>query len=139
MSVLVKKVHASFGDNVSRILGMHNLSARDASKLLGLSTVALSEWRQGKRSPSLNALLRLSAVFEVAGDRLVTAPFTDLLANELGDVDRFERVEEKIAKANRQLRMVTPDEGIDMPWLVTPEQAAKSRGKPTPSRQKSKQ
>jgi transcriptional regulator with XRE-family HTH domain len=41
----------TFADNLERLLGMHGLTAREASQLLDVSTVALSEWRQGKRQP----------------------------------------------------------------------------------------
>jgi transcriptional regulator with XRE-family HTH domain len=75
-------------------------------RLLDVSTVALSKWRQAKRQPGLTALLRLSALFAVAGDQLMTAPFSELLAGAISDVDRFERVEGKIAKAQRPLKAV---------------------------------
>ncbi len=93
----------SFSDNIDRLLGLHRLTGREASRILGISTVAISEWRQGKRLPGLPALLSLSETFEVAGDRLVTATFSELLANELGDVDRFDRVEDKLARSRRKL------------------------------------
>lgn len=98
-----------FGGNVSRLLGMHDLSARDASQLLGISSVALSQWRTGKRGPSLDALLRLGQFFEVPTDRLMTEDFSGLLAGPLADVERFERVEAKIARARRGLKVVRSD------------------------------
>lgn len=117
----------TFADNLDRLLGLHRLTARDASRLLDVSTVALSEWRQGKRQPGLTALLRLSGLFEVPGDQLVTTPFSELLAGPLGDEYRFQRVEAKIAKAQRPLKAVKPGEVPDLPWLVTPEQMAERR------------
>src|SRR5205085_7493282 len=54
-------------------------------------------WRQGKRMPGLPALVKLAELFEIAGDRLVTATFPELLEREVGDVDRFVRVERKLA------------------------------------------
>jgi transcriptional regulator with XRE-family HTH domain len=116
-----------FADNLDRLLGMHRLTAREASRLLDVSTVALSEWRQGKRQPGLTALLRLSGLFELPGDQLVTTPFSDLLAGPLGDEYRFQRVEAKIAKAQRPLKAVKPGEVPDLPWLVTPKQMTERR------------
>jgi transcriptional regulator with XRE-family HTH domain len=106
---------------------MHGLTAREASRLLDVSTVALSEWRQGKRQPGLTALLRLSALFEVPGDQLMTARFSELLAGSMGDADRFERVEAKIAKAQRPLKAVKAGEVPDFPWLVSPDEIAAQR------------
>jgi transcriptional regulator with XRE-family HTH domain len=118
---------STFADNLDRLLGVHRLTAREASRLLDVSTVALSEWRQGKRQPGLTALLRLSALFEVPGDQLMTAPFSELLAGAIGDVERFERVEAKIAKAQRPLKAVKPGEVPDFPWLVSPDEMAAQR------------
>ncbi|MDQ2969163.1 MAG: helix-turn-helix transcriptional regulator [Actinomycetota bacterium] len=118
---------STFADNLDRLLGVHRLSAREASQLLDVSAVALSEWRNAKREPGLTALLRLSALFEVPGDALMTVPFAELLGGPVGDVDRFERVEEKIAKAQRPLKAVKPGEVPDFPWLVTPDEMAAQR------------
>jgi hypothetical protein len=57
----------------------------------------------------------------------MTTPFSDLLAGPLGDVDRFERVEDKIAKAQRPLGAVKPGEVPDFPWLVSPDEMAAQR------------
>jgi transcriptional regulator with XRE-family HTH domain len=74
---------------------LHNLSAREASEHLNVSQVALSATSTGKRKPSLDTLMTLAGFFEVSADRLMTAPFEDLLP-ELSDRDRYARVEEKI-------------------------------------------
>src|SRR5829696_9332916 len=82
-------------DNLPRLLGLHNLSAREASELLNVSQVALSAISTGKRKPSLSTLMTLTGFFEVSADKLMTAPFEDLLG-ELCDQERYLRVEEKI-------------------------------------------
>jgi transcriptional regulator with XRE-family HTH domain len=84
-----------FQDNLPRLLGLHNLSAREASEHLNVSQVALSAISTGKRKPSLDTLMTLAGFFEVSADRLMTAPFEDLLP-ELCDKERYTRVEEKI-------------------------------------------
>jgi transcriptional regulator with XRE-family HTH domain len=63
-------------DNLPRLLGLHNLSAREASEHLNVSQVALSAISAGKRKPSLDTLMTL--------------------ASFLSDRDRYARVEEKI-------------------------------------------
>jgi transcriptional regulator with XRE-family HTH domain len=128
----VKEIHDEFATNIDRLLGLHGLTAREAAKLIGLSAMALSEWRLGKREPSLKALIRLSALFEVAGDRLVTVPFRDLLSNELSDPDRFDRVEARIDQGRSliergKLQLVGKDTALALPWLVSPEQIKAGR------------
>lgn len=59
----------------------------------------------------------------------MTTPFSELLAGPLGDEYRFQRVEAKIAKAQRPLKAVKPGEVPDLPWLVTPEQMDERRRK----------
>jgi hypothetical protein len=44
----------------------------------------------------IDTLMTVSAFFEVPADRLMTAPFEDLLMNELSDPERFRRIEEKL-------------------------------------------
>ncbi|HZB35824.1 MAG TPA: helix-turn-helix transcriptional regulator [Gaiellaceae bacterium] len=88
-------------DNLPRLLGLHNLSAREASELLNVSQVALSAISTGKRKPSLGTLMSLAGFFEVSADKLMTAPFEDLL-DELCDRERYLRVEEKIRPATSQ-------------------------------------
>jgi transcriptional regulator with XRE-family HTH domain len=82
-------------DSLPRLLGFHNLSAREASEHLKISQVALSAISTGKRKPSLDTLLTLSGFFEVPADRLMNASFEDLLPG-LCDRERYLRVEERI-------------------------------------------
>jgi transcriptional regulator with XRE-family HTH domain len=83
-------------DNLPRLLGLHDLSAREASEHLNISQVALSAISTGKRKPSLDTLMTLSGFFEVPADRLMTARFEDLLTKELCDQERYRRVEERL-------------------------------------------
>jgi hypothetical protein len=57
----------------------------------------------------------------------MTAPFSELLAGSVGDEHRFQRVEAKIAKAQRPLKAVKPGEVPDFPWLVSPDEMAARR------------
>ncbi len=85
-----------YADNVRRLLGLHGLTATRAKCLIGLSQQALSEIMGGKRSASLHSASRLAAFFEIPIERLLNAPFDDLLTEELSDRERYHRVEAKI-------------------------------------------
>jgi transcriptional regulator with XRE-family HTH domain len=87
-----------FGDNLPRLLGIHRLTARRASDLLGVSPQALSDWGHSKRRPEPETLERISKFFELPPDRLADADFEDLLVHELADASRFRLVETKIQK-----------------------------------------
>jgi len=104
----------NFGDNLERLLGLHGLSARRASELLDVSAQTLSEWKYNKSSPSLPMILRLAEFFEVHADRLVNASFSELLATELGDPERFERVEHKIRAHRQTLRALESGKVVDV-------------------------
>jgi transcriptional regulator with XRE-family HTH domain len=89
------------GDNLFRLMGLHSLSAKEATILWGISPQAISAWRQGKSEPSMTKLILLSEFFEIAANRLALADFGDLLENELASRERFERVERKIRGRER--------------------------------------
>ncbi|MDP9226780.1 MAG: helix-turn-helix transcriptional regulator [Actinomycetota bacterium] len=99
-----------FADNLERLLGMHGVTHRKAADALGISSVAISTWRQGTRSPSVRTLLRVAEVFEVDATGLMTLPFAQLLPT-LSDPERFERVERRLKggpKSQRRSDKVTP-------------------------------
>ncbi len=52
--------------------------------------------------------MTVSGFFEVPADRLMSAPFEELLAGELSDRERFRRIEKKLR----------PDETVEMPNQV---------------------
>jgi transcriptional regulator with XRE-family HTH domain len=95
-----------FRNNLSRILGLHNLTARDAAKILGLSQSTVGKWGTGLRQPSFATALKVGEFFGVPADRLATAKFTDLLEHELADPERFEAVETRIHHARAGLRPI---------------------------------
>ena len=74
--------------------------------MIGVSPQSLSEWMRGHRQPNLQMLLRVSSFLDINGERLVRAPFRELLAREIADPKRFDRVEAKI-RAQRQRRSRT--------------------------------
>lgn len=100
---------SEWSNNVRRILGMHDLRAGEAAKLLGVSPQAVSEWTsktraQGTRDPHVSTLERVAEFFELPGS-LAWTPFPDLLPL-LADPDRFERVEKKIRASRTPLKSV---------------------------------
>jgi transcriptional regulator with XRE-family HTH domain len=98
----------AFGENLRRLLGLHDLRGREAARLIGVSPQSLSEWMRGHRQPNLQMLLRVSSFLEINGERLLRAPFRELLVREVSDRTRFDHVEAKIngrrARAGRTRR-----------------------------------
>jgi transcriptional regulator with XRE-family HTH domain len=93
-----------FGENLRRLLGLHDLRAREAARMIGVSPQSLSEWMRGHRQPNLQMLLRVSSFLEINGERLVRAPFRELLEREVADRRRFDRVEAKLRRQRRQAK-----------------------------------
>lgn len=89
---------ARFQDNFVRLLGLHALSQHFTSQLLGVSEATMSAWMNGKSTPSLAKAIDIAEFFRISTDRLMGAEFSDLLANELAEPERFERVETRIQR-----------------------------------------
>jgi transcriptional regulator with XRE-family HTH domain len=109
-----------WSENVRRLLGMHSVTAQEASKFLDVSPQAISEWisktrKEGTRQPNVPTLLRIAQFFELPAGDLVDKDFATLLEAGAGDPERFRRVELKISKGRRKLTSVpmptTPKRG----------------------------
>lgn len=72
--------------------------------MLGLSQSVLSKWQSGARQPSLSSALSAGDFFGVPADRLARADFSDLLANELAEPERYAEVEAEIRRRRSTLR-----------------------------------
>lgn len=96
---MAQKQRYPFADNWDRLLGLHRLTAFQAAHLLGVSKTTVSGWRNAHKTPNLESVTKLADLFEVDAMRLVYSPFTELIENELADVERFRRVEEKLRKS----------------------------------------
>jgi transcriptional regulator with XRE-family HTH domain len=84
-------------NNIRRLLGLHAMRAtRDSRLINGLSPQALSEIQNDTRTPGFETIRSLARFFEISTDRLVDAPFEELLAGELADRGRYQRVEDRI-------------------------------------------
>ena len=97
---------ARFTDNFIRLLGLHGLSQHFTAQLLGVSEATMSAWMNGKSTPSLAKAIDIAELFQITTDRLMGAEFSDLLANELADRERFERVEKRIKRGKSKLTSV---------------------------------
>lgn len=108
-----------FADNLGRLLGLHGLSAKEAAKMLSMSESAFSKWAMGTRSPSFSTALAVGEFFNVPADKLARAEFGELLEHELADKQRFEIVEQRIAKQRTGLRLysrpVAPADVAELP------------------------
>jgi transcriptional regulator with XRE-family HTH domain len=102
----MEKAPSRFTDNFVRLLGLHGLTQHFAAELIGVSEATVSGWMNGKTTPSLAKAIAIADLFQLSTDRIMGAKFSDLLAAELGDTDRYERVEERIRRARSRLRSV---------------------------------
>jgi len=94
----------AFADNLSRLMGLHQVTARELSAILAISEGAFSTWFRGTREPNFKTAMTISKFFEIPPDRLATSEFGELL-NDL-DAQWFERVQVKIHRSGEQLRVV---------------------------------
>ena len=76
--------------------------------MIGVSPQSLSEWMRGHRQPNLQMLLRVSSFLEINGERLLRAPFRELLGREVADRRRFDSVEAKINRERPDSRVTRP-------------------------------
>ena len=88
-------------NNLRRLLGLHALPARGFAGLVPLSSQAVSEIMGSKRGASLNTAQTIAAFFEIPLERLLNAPFRELLPSEVADAGRYDRVEAKIPEEAR--------------------------------------
>ena len=95
-----------FTDNFVRLLGLHGLTQHFTAQLLGVSEATMSSWMNGKSTPSLAKAIDIAEVFQITTDRLMGAKFADLLASELADPERFDRVEKRIKRGKSKLTSV---------------------------------
>jgi transcriptional regulator with XRE-family HTH domain len=95
---------SAFADTIDRLLGVHRLTAVQAAPLLGVSRATLSHWRNARRAPDVDSLMRLSRFFEIDSWELLFRPFPELLP-VVADPERFERVERRIAEGAAPARL----------------------------------
>lgn len=67
----------SLGENIYRLRSRNNLSQGDLADLLNISRQSVSRWETGSAVPELDKLVKLSQVFGVTLDELVTGAAPD--------------------------------------------------------------
>jgi transcriptional regulator with XRE-family HTH domain len=91
----------NFSKNLRTLLGVHALTAKEAARLTGVSVNALSSWMTGGRDPSLASMQKLAAFFEVDAFKLLGQYTGSFLLEELADLDRWQRVEDKVEDSKK--------------------------------------
>jgi transcriptional regulator with XRE-family HTH domain len=97
----------NLADTLPRLLGLHNLSGAKLAAHLGVSTQYVWMLMNGTRSPTDDRLLKIARLFGVERDRLLDAPFEELLQAELADSVRYRETEKRIALLQRRHRAQT--------------------------------
>lgn len=95
-----------FTDNFVRLLGLHGLTQHFTAQLIGVSEATMSSWMNGKSTPSLAKAIDIADLFQISTDRLMGAEFADLLANELANPERYDKVEKRIRRGRTKLKSV---------------------------------
>ena len=97
---------STFQDNFVRLLGLHGLSQHFTAQLLGVSEATMSAWMNGKSHSVAREGDRHRRALPDLDRSLMGAEFSELLANELADPERFERVEKRIKRGGTKLTSV---------------------------------
>ena len=86
----------NFARNMKALLGAHGLTGKDASALTGISPNTISGWLTGQRDPSLSSMEKIATFFEVDAFKLLGQFTGSFLWEEVADIERWTRVEEKV-------------------------------------------
>ena len=65
----------NFSDILKQLRKQENLTIVELSEEIGYSKSIISYWEQGKKEPTLSALLRLSQYFRISIDELVDSDY----------------------------------------------------------------
>jgi transcriptional regulator with XRE-family HTH domain len=96
--------YSNFVDALRRLMGLHNLSGTRAAPLLGMSPQHLALLMNGKRNPTYERLRAIGDLFGIQTDRLVDAPWDDLLQHEIADPQRFHATEQRIQERQQRIQ-----------------------------------
>jgi transcriptional regulator with XRE-family HTH domain len=118
-----------FGNNLTRLVGFHNVQAVEVAEWTGMTASIFSKWVRGHREPSFRSAIAIGDFFGLSADRLARTPFVDLVGNELADVDRFERVEAEIRRRRKSKKKVPAIEAIRSPKETRAQQKSPATGK----------
>lgn len=77
-----------FGGNIKYLRKKKNLTQEEASIKMEMKRSTLSGYENGVAQPSVNALIRFSAFFNVAIDTLLKVDLTELSKNQVQEIER---------------------------------------------------
>ena len=92
----------NFARNMKALLGAHGLTSKEASALTGTSANTISGWLTGQRDPSLSSMEKIAGFFEVDAFKLLGQFTGSFLVEEVADVERWMRVEDKLPGAGKR-------------------------------------
>jgi transcriptional regulator with XRE-family HTH domain len=91
-------------NTLPRLLGIHNLSGAKLAAHLGVSTQYVWMLMNGERAPTDARLHKIARLFGIDAERLLDAPFEELLQAEIADPSRYRETEKRIATLKRRER-----------------------------------
>jgi len=97
--------YSNFSETLPRLMGLHNLSGTRAAALLDMSSQHMWMLVNGRRRPTYERLRAIEELFGIDHDRLVDAPFEELLETEIADRVRYRETEERIATLLEDLQL----------------------------------
>ena len=95
---------ATFYDNVLRLAGLHGIRTHEhLARLLGVTAQTLTLWKNRRRQPGTDVMVRLRDTFEVDGVDLLDKPIDHPdVWPVVTDRERFARVESRIRRGGLQ-------------------------------------
>lgn len=67
---------------IIKLMKEHNYSAKKTTELLGVSQSTISEWKSGRIKPSIEHIIKLSQIFNVSTDYILTGLDKELSPEE---------------------------------------------------------
>jgi transcriptional regulator with XRE-family HTH domain len=103
-----------FVENLRRLMGLHEVTAKQVAMAIGASESTFNKWSSGDRNPSFKYALEVGELFGVDPGRLARADFADLLEHELADAERYRKAEETLEKLKREWSGEEPTKVVPM-------------------------
>lgn len=92
-----------FRANLKAIRKEKNLTQRQVAEQLGVVESCYANWEQGRTEPDISTLRRLSLIFEVSIDYLLSLEDDFGIRTNTGTVEEFSPLEREIIKSYRAL------------------------------------
>lgn len=69
-------------DRILKLMKEHNYTAKKTTELLGVSQSTISDWKSGRIKPSIEHIIKLSQIFNVSTDYILTGLDKELSPEE---------------------------------------------------------